>query len=216
MDQEGRLSQGKNQWNRKQKEGRPPSEELATCKKIQELDSRKILTRQLLRRERKRLKRYSPNSEAGIRAAKDVERYNEAMKIGNESLAGRVIRGSGLGSACTLVVSNLLQTKISIWVVLNCTKHPNTKNEDNRSEVDATSCTDMDTESMVDDQEQDNTPPEEGNNQEMVSPRKTARGIPPKKEATPIKTDNMYSQLGEQEIPKSAQKLTSRLRPTAT
>ncbi|GBM19679.1 hypothetical protein AVEN_199849-1 [Araneus ventricosus] len=85
--------------------------------------------------------------------------------------------------------------------VLNCTKYPNAKNEDTHSEVDASSCTDMDTSSMVDDLEQDTMPPEEENTQEndfqMVSPRKAAREITLEKEATPIKTANAISQLGE-------------------
>ncbi|GBN76840.1 hypothetical protein AVEN_173185-1 [Araneus ventricosus] len=36
----------------------------------------------------------------------------------------------------------------------------------------------------------------------MVSPRKAVREIHLEKEATPIKTANMFSQIGEQEIPK--------------
>ncbi|GBN76839.1 hypothetical protein AVEN_173184-1 [Araneus ventricosus] len=89
------------------------------------------MTRQLLRRARKRLKRSSLISEGRIKAAKDVERFNIPMKLMDEVLT--------LYGGCPL---------------LNCTKHPNTKNYDTHSEVDASSCTDMDTSSIVDDQEQ--------------------------------------------------------------
>ncbi|GBM25425.1 hypothetical protein AVEN_245831-1 [Araneus ventricosus] len=112
------------------KGGPPNEEELADCKQIQEYESKRILTRQMLRRARKRLKRVTPNSEASMRAAKDVERFNEAMKIANE-----VIEMTG---ECP---------------VLNCTKHPVFRKEDAIKEVEATSCTDMDTDSIIDDHE---------------------------------------------------------------
>ncbi|GBN39015.1 hypothetical protein AVEN_58534-1 [Araneus ventricosus] len=121
----------------------PSEEELAACKQIQEYESRRIQTRQILRSDRKSLKRSSPNSEARIRKAKEVENFNEAMKIANE-----VIEMTG---KCP---------------VLNCSKHQDTKNEDTLIEVEATICTDMDTDSVVDDQELAATKPVEGKTDE--------------------------------------------------
>ncbi|GBN06861.1 hypothetical protein AVEN_152753-1 [Araneus ventricosus] len=70
------------EWSGKEKEVRPPNErELATCDAIQEQEQRKILTRQLLRKARKRLKKAKPSSEAAIKAAKDVDRFNNAMEL---------------------------------------------------------------------------------------------------------------------------------------
>ncbi|GBN49503.1 hypothetical protein AVEN_270143-1 [Araneus ventricosus] len=63
--------------------------------------------------------------------------------------------------------------------VLNCTKHPNTKNDDIHSEVDTSSCMEMDTTPAVNKQEQAATPLGNGKADEddfqMVSPRKAAR-----------------------------------------
>ncbi|GBN67207.1 hypothetical protein AVEN_223019-1 [Araneus ventricosus] len=144
-------------WSTKQKEGRPPTEdELATCAAIQEQDRQKIITRQDIRKARKRLKKSKPNSEAAIKAAKDVDRYKDAMRAVDEVLR--------LYGQCP---------------VLNCTKHPLPGNDDTNNELDATSCTEMDTTSLADDNEQTTTPPVEENSGEsefqMVPPRKAQK-----------------------------------------
>ncbi|GBO34609.1 hypothetical protein AVEN_148414-1 [Araneus ventricosus] len=106
-------------------------EEINFCIKIQEQDSWKIQARQMLRRALKRLKKLNPNSEEGEKVMNEVEMCNEALASVNE-----VIRYYG---QCP---------------VFNCAKHPAVMNADTRSEVDASSCTDMDTTSLADDQEQ--------------------------------------------------------------
>lgn len=64
--------------HRKSKEGRPPSEsELEYCKKIQEHEKKRIISRQMLRRARKKLKRATPRSEASVLAEEEIERANE-------------------------------------------------------------------------------------------------------------------------------------------
>ncbi|GBN36105.1 hypothetical protein AVEN_152060-1 [Araneus ventricosus] len=132
MDEEGmEIFKILNDQYRKGREGRPPSEyELEICAKIQEQDKRKILTRKLLRRAKKRLKRANSNSEVGLKAAKEVDKYNHAMELVNKVLA-----------------------TYGVCPVLNCTKHPEIKNENTLTEVEATSCTDMDTDSEIDEQE---------------------------------------------------------------
>ncbi|GBN17709.1 hypothetical protein AVEN_38815-1 [Araneus ventricosus] len=97
----------------------------------------------MLRRARKRLKKLNRNWEEGKKAVNEVERCNEALVSVNE-----VIRYYG---QCP---------------VLNCTKHPHVMNADTRSEVGASSCTDMDTTTMADDPEQATTPPGEEKTEE--------------------------------------------------
>ncbi|GBO15514.1 hypothetical protein AVEN_39212-1 [Araneus ventricosus] len=167
------------EWSNKEKEGRLPTEqELATCASIQEQDKRKILTRQLLRKARKRLKKTIPNSEAGIKAANDVDRFNRAMEAVNRILT--------MYGGCP---------------VLNCTKHPSTGNEATSCELDATSCTEMDTTSLADDQEQTTTPPVEVNSDEsefqMVPPRKAAKIQKMEEAAPPIETGNRFQKLAD-------------------
>ncbi|GBL72851.1 hypothetical protein AVEN_128050-1 [Araneus ventricosus] len=94
--------------------------------------------------------------------------------------------------------------------VLNCTKHPPVVNSDARREVDASSCTDMETTRMADDPEQATTPPGEEKTEDddfqMVLPRKAARETHLEKEATPVKTANMFKQLAEENIQKKVAK----------
>ncbi|GBM32165.1 hypothetical protein AVEN_136717-1 [Araneus ventricosus] len=167
------------EWNKKEKEGRPPNEsELAYCKEIQGHEKKLTVTRQMLRRARKKLKRATPNSEASIRAAKEVERYNEAMKLGNEVIV--------MTGPCP---------------VLNCTIHPVTKKKDAITEVEATSCTDMDTESIDDENEPDTSLPVEENAEEsefqMVFPRKAEHS---EETSLPIETENKYLLLAEKKF----------------
>ncbi|GBO00038.1 hypothetical protein AVEN_171897-1 [Araneus ventricosus] len=137
----------------------------------------------MLRRARKRLKKLNPNSEEGKKVINQVERYNEVLGSVNE-----VLRYYGQ------------------FPMLNCTKHPTVMNADTRSEMDGSSCTDMDATSMADDQEQATTPPGEENTKDddfqMVSPRKEARETHLEKEETPVRTTNMFSHLGEEKTQK--------------
>ncbi|GBN81809.1 hypothetical protein AVEN_88294-1 [Araneus ventricosus] len=110
----------------------------------------------MLKRVRKRLKKLNPNSEEGKKVINQVERYNEALGSVNE-----VLRYYG---QCP---------------VLNCTKHPTVMSADTRSEMDDSSCTDMDTTSMADDQKQATTPPgEENTKDDGFTPQKSQRNPP--------------------------------------
>ncbi|GBM43001.1 hypothetical protein AVEN_88603-1 [Araneus ventricosus] len=77
------------------------------------------------------MKKAIPNTAAAKKALQDIETYNEEM-----ACVDRIISSYGE------------------FPVLNCTKHPLVMNAGTRSEVDASSCTDMDTTTMVDDPEQ--------------------------------------------------------------
>ncbi|GBO09185.1 hypothetical protein AVEN_220139-1 [Araneus ventricosus] len=81
---------------------------------------------------------------------------------------------------------------------------------DTRSEVDASSCKDMDTTRMADDPEQATTPPGEEKTEyveiQMVSSHKANRDIHLEKKLSPAKTTNMFHHLAEEKIQNTATK----------
>ncbi|GBO26036.1 hypothetical protein AVEN_270078-1 [Araneus ventricosus] len=78
------------------------------------------------------MKKAIPNTEAAKKAMQNIEAYNEAM-----ACVDRIISSYGE------------------FPMLNCANHLLVTNADTRSEVNASSCTDMDTTTMADDPEQD-------------------------------------------------------------
>ncbi|GBM96790.1 hypothetical protein AVEN_249338-1 [Araneus ventricosus] len=82
-------------------------------------------------------------------------------------------------------------------------------NEDTNNELDASSCTEIDTSSILDDQEQTTTPAVEVNPDDtgfqLISPRKAAREFTQVK-VTPTKTTNKFSLLVDENNQEAAQR----------
>ncbi|GBO30211.1 hypothetical protein AVEN_135351-1 [Araneus ventricosus] len=139
---------------KKEKEGRPPTPiEMDFCAKLQEQDARKITTRKRLRKARNRLKKAHPHTEIAKKIMMDIDALNEAM------------------ASVDRIIASIVECP-----VLSCTNPPVARNAGTRSEGDASICTDMDTSSLADDQEQATTPPGEGNADDedfQISPQST-------------------------------------------
>ncbi|GBM39764.1 hypothetical protein AVEN_107178-1 [Araneus ventricosus] len=115
--------------------------------------------------------------------------------------ASKLIKKAKKKQEKILIIINAL-IPCPVW---NGNKHAKT-NPHPRSEIETSGCTDMDVNSPEGVSKRATTPPTEEMTVEdgfqLLSPQKAARGTHPEREATHVKTADMFKQLSDENIPK--------------